>query len=120
MSLSKQNIGLQPCIELFDKNVSKFSDALSEDAISAFMKRLGAFQSSSQLNSLFHTAGSTGASSSGAGRGKIACQPTSIARRRSGMPRGAGPIGKGRKLKDCTLNNTVKRKRDLALTISLN
>lgn len=71
LSFSKQDISLEPCIELLHKTVSKFSDALTDDALSVFMKRLGAVQSSNRLNSLFHTAGSTGASSSGAVVGRL-------------------------------------------------
>ncbi|XP_050694366.1 uncharacterized protein LOC126984618 [Eriocheir sinensis] len=56
-----------------------------------------AVRTTSQLTSIFFNAASSGVGKTGAGRGKIPCQPTSVARRITGMPRGAAPFGKGRK-----------------------
>lgn len=55
----------------------------------------------------------------GGGRGSVHCQPTSVSRRKSGVPRGVVPVGKGHK-KGNLLEKAAKRKNDLALNISQN
>lgn len=79
-------------------------------------------KSSSHLNSAFSPMFSRDLSKicGGAVRGKIHCQPTSIARRNPGVPRGAAPIGKGRKRRVSLLEKAAKRERNLSLNISKN
>jgi len=76
-------------------------------AIEKLIQRVTTVRSSNQLDSILHC---TGAALPGAcGRGKIPCQPTSVARRQVGMPRGAAPIGKGRKRKGNLIDKALKR-----------
>ena len=63
------------------------------------------------MNSFLNTGGSSIYKSSGALKRKIACQPTSIARRQQGQPKGRATL-----LRSCI----VKRKRNLAQNINLN
>lgn len=97
---------------------TRFEDQQTLEGMEKLLSRLNSVRTSNQLNSLLHCTGSV--SMHGAGRGKIPCQPTSVARRSDGMPRGAAPIGKGRKRKGCHIDKAMKRERNLALNISLN
>ena len=63
------------------------------------------------MNSFLVTGGSSIHKSSGSLKRKIACQPTSIARRQQGQPKGRATLLRGR---------IVKRKRNLAQYINLN
>lgn len=74
-------------------------------------------KTTNQLNSFLHDF-STDKKRGGAGRGKIPCQPTSIARRNAGKPRGAASLGKGRKPGIC--KTTEKKGYNLALNVSNN
>ena len=73
----------------------KFGDGESPKAIDILVKRLKSIKSSSQFNSYCYSYGSSMIRIGGAGRAKIPCQPSSIARKEAGLPRGAAPIGKG-------------------------
>ena len=75
-------------------------------------------RSGNQLNSILQTLGS-GLCSKGAGREKIRCQPTSIARRKAGKPRGAAPLVKGRK-PGVLRNPRPKRPRNLSQNVAQN
>ena len=78
----------------------KFGDGESPKALDIWVKRLKSVKSSSQFNSYFSSFGSSMIRIGGAGRGKIPCQLSSIAKREAALPRGAAPIGKGRKRKN--------------------
>lgn len=97
---------------------SQYGDEQTLEGMQKFLSRLKSVRTSNQLNSLLHSTGSS--AMQGAGRGKIPCQPTSVARRQVGMPRGTAPIGKGRKRKGSLIEKAMKRQRNLALNISLN
>ena len=81
-------------------------------ALERLQKVLGAVKTTNQLNTILHML--TATSKRGAGRGKIPCQPTTLARRKPGRPRGAAPLGKGRR------PNIVKMKSKRPRNISLN
>lgn len=85
-------------------------------ALEKLQKALGAVKTTNQLNNILHML--TATSKRGAGRGKISCQPTSVARRKPGRPRGAAPLGKGRRPN--TVKTKAKRPRNLALNIREN
>lgn len=97
---------------------TQYGDEQTLEGMQKLLSRLKSVRTSNQLNSLLHSTGSS--AMQGAGRGKIPCQPTSVARRQVGMPRGAAPIGKGRKRKGSAIEKAMKRQRNLALNISLN
>ena len=63
------------------------------------------------MNSFLATGGSSIYKCSGALKRKIACQPTSIARRQKGQPKGRATLLRGR---------IVKRKRNFAQNINFN
>ena len=67
----------------------------TERAVNVFIRRLRAVKNSSQLSSFLITAGSSVFKTSGAFRRKIVCQPTSIARRQDGQPRGKATVMRG-------------------------
>lgn len=96
---------------------TQYGNEQTLEGMQKLLSRLTSVRTSNQLNSLLHSTGSS--AMQGAGRGKIPCQPTSVARRQVGMPRGAAPIGKGRKRKGSLIEKSVKRQRNLALNISL-
>ena len=100
------------------KNVTeKFGNNETVAALSTAAKRLKQVKNSNMLNSILYNIGSA-VSVSGAGRGKIRCQPTSIARRGPGKPRGAAPLGKGRRPGCLTASNSKpKRPRNLSKNI---
>lgn len=85
----------QEATELLVKACAKYGNADTLIGIKKFKDRLRLIKSTNQLNSFLNIMGSS--MKKGAGRGKIPCQPTSIARRPPGMPRGAATIGKGRR-----------------------
>ena len=95
----------------------KFGDGESPKALDIWVKRIKSIKSSSQFNSYFSSFGSSMIRIGGAGRGKIPCQPSSIVRREAGLPRGAAPIGKGRKRKNAHVPRVTKQPRNLALSI---
>lgn len=101
--------------------LSKYEDDGVCEGLNMFTKKLKGVRTSNQLTSiLFSVASSSAVSKGGAGRGKIPCQPTSIARRITGMPRGAAPIGKGRKRAGNLIEKNGKRQRNLFLNVSQN
>ena len=71
------------------------------------------------LNSMLYSLGSD-FTATGAGRGKIRCQPASITRRGQGKPKGAAPLRKGRKPNSLMQNAKTKRPRNLAENIGKN
>ena len=99
------------------KVYKKFGDGESPKAIDILVKRLKSIKSSSQFNNYCYSYGSSRIRIGGAGRGKIPCQPSSIARKEPGLPRGAAPIGKGRKRMKAHIPRVAKRPRNLALSI---
>ena len=100
--------------------MERFGDDNTQEVIEKLQKKIKNVKSANQLNALFSCIGSATAMLSGAGRGKIPCQPTSVARRQPGMPRGLAPLGKGRKRKGVFTSREVKRPRNLALSVSQN
>lgn len=106
-------------VELFSDTLHRLGDSTSYKSIENYMKKVKILKSTNHLNSFLHSCGSS-FKLSGVGRGKIPCQPTSVARRPVGMPRGAAPIGKGRKRKSDLLVKAAKRKRNLALNVLQN
>lgn len=103
-------------LELFSKHED--DDVLA--GLHKFIRKLKTVKTSNQLTSVFCNAASSGVGRIGAGRGKIPCQPTSVARRSIGMPRGAAPMGKGRKRKGNVIDKAAKRQRNLSLNVSQN
>lgn len=103
------------------KNVTeKFGNEGTGAALSVAAKRLKQVKNSNMLNSILYNLGSA-VSVSGAGRGKIRCQPTSIPQQGPGKPRGAAHLGKGRRPGCLTSSNSKpKRLRSLSKNISEN
>lgn len=99
------------------KTCAKYGNADTLLGIKKFIGRLSFIKSANQLNSFLNITGSS--VKKGAGRGKIPCQPTSIARRSPGMPRGAATIGKGRRPLT-TLTSRPKRPHNLAHNVKSN
>ena len=96
----------------------KYGNSDTAAGLKQATQRLKNIKSTNMLNSVLHTIGSSVCTRGiGTGRGKIPCQPTSIARRGPGQPRGAAPLGKGRR-PSCLLNNRGgKRPRNLSVNI---
>lgn len=118
---------VSPCI-LHETNIAvaellktseKFGNEDSVSALKMFVQRLRSVKTSNQFNSFLHTVGVGVCVQKGAGRGKIPVQPTSIARRSEGMPRGATPLGKGRRPLNCNMPK-AKRPRNLAENVRNN
>ena len=103
-------------LEMFNR----FGDDNTRVGMEAMLKKLKSAKTGSQYNSYLFSLGSSMSRIQGAGRGKIPCQPTSISRRGPGMPRGAAPLGKGRKRKNSLLLKAAKRPRNLAYNIACN
>ena len=103
-------------IELFlsrmRKKLDKDYNSETSLALEAAWKRFERTKTGNQKNSVLHTIG-TGVLNRGAGRGKNRCQPTSIARRGPGKPRGAAPLGKWRRPSNLS---TPKSKRPRCLS----
>ena len=115
----------KPCLDISDF-VAAVQDATEKHgnehtvaALTAAVKRIKKIKNSNMLNSMLYSLG-TDATSTGAGRGKIRCQPASIARRGQGKPKGAAPLGKGRKPNTVMQNAKTKRPRNLAENIGKN
>lgn len=101
------------------KTSKKFGNEDSVAALKMFVQRLRSVKTSNQFNSFLHTVGVGVCVQRGAGRGKIPVQPTSITRRSEGMPRGATPLGKGRRPLHCNMPK-AKRPRNLAENVRNN
>lgn len=101
------------------KTSKKFGNEDSVSALKMFVQRLRSVKTSNQFNSFLHTVGVGVCVQKGAGRGKIPVQPTSITRRSEGMPRGATPLGKGRRPLHCNMPK-AKRPRNLAENVRNN
>lgn len=71
---------------------TKYGNADTRLGLKDFIRRLTSVKTANQLNCFLNTMGLF--VKNGAGRGKIPCQPTSVARRPPGMPRGAAALGK--------------------------
>ena len=96
---------------MLNKELKRNKSTCILKSLDVFEQRMKACKNPAQVSSLLRTAGWTLFKASGAYRKKIPCQPTSIARRKSGQPRGKATLLKGK---------IVKRKRNLALNISKN
>ena len=92
-------------------------------ALTTDVGRIKKIKKSNMLNCMLFSLGQE-VCTAGAGRGKIPCQPASIARRPKGKPRGkprgAAPLGKGRKRKQLTANVRSKRPRNLSENVAKN
>lgn len=99
------------------KACAEYGNADTLLGIEKFKDRLKFIKSGNQLNSFLNIMGSS--MKKGAGRGKIPCQPTSIARRTPGMPRGAATIGKGRR-PSSTHTSRPKRPHNLTHNVHSN
>lgn len=122
IEISDKATCVNKCSVLMDillKNVDQYGDSGTEEALTTLIKKMSSVKTPNQLNSILHSSGSS-LKHHGAGRGKIPCQPTSIARRQVGTPRGMASIGKGRKRQGSLLSKTPKRQRNLALNVSQN
>lgn len=105
-------------VTAIENAVSLFGKSDTVAALHSLTRKINAVKTTNQLNSLLYSVGSCVARK-GAGRGKIPCQPTSIARRGPGRPRGAAALGKGRR--PATLPQPkAKRPRNLAKNIKDN
>lgn len=96
---------------MLNKELKRNKDASMLSSLEIFKERVTACRNPSQLSTLLRTAGCTLFKRSGAYKRRIPCQPTSIARRKVGQPKGKSALLKGK---------VVKRKRNLALNISRN
>lgn len=103
--------------EALVKTCAKYGNADTLLGIKKFTDRLKFIKSANQLNSFLNIMGSS--MKKGAGRGKIPCQPTSIARRLPGMPIGAATLGKGRR-PSTTPTSRSKRPHNLARNVESN
>lgn len=108
------------CVDYLNTSVVPFLCAgpAGAAAITTAVRRLHQVRSENQLNGLLYNLGS-GTCNTGAGRGKIRCQPTSIPRRGPGKPRGAAPLGKGQRPSSIA-NRKWKRPRSLSSNVSQN
>ena len=117
--LSEEKI--QEFVDYFKEKAREYGDGNSEQAIDRAMKMGDKnCKSSNYFNSAVTTMFSQSTSKVSGGRGNIHCQPTSVARRKPGVPRGVAPVGKGRKRKGNLLEKAAKRKNNLTLNISQN
>ena len=117
-SETEDNIAeLREAAEAFVTVSTKYGNADTLPSLKKFIGRIRSIKSTNQLNSFLNSMGSY--VKKGAGRGKIPCQPTSIARRSPGMPRGAATIGKGRRPSK-TLTSRSKRPHNLAHNVKSN
>ena len=96
---------------MLNKELKRNQGACVLGSLDVFEQRIKACRNPAQVSTFLRTAGRTLFKTSGACSKKIPCQPTSIARRKSGQPRGKATLLKGK---------IVKRKRNLALNISKN
>lgn len=107
----------QEAAEALVKTCARYGNSDTLMGIQKFLGRLKFIKTTNQLNSFLNVTGST--MRKGAGRGKIPCQPTSIARRTPGMPRGAATLGKGRR-PSTTQASRPKRPHNLAYNVKSN
>lgn len=105
--------------EALKEKTVELGDADTRMALQRYLQRVQSLKTTNQLNTFLNSAGSVSIRHGGAGRGKIPCQPTSIARRSTGMPRGAAPIGKGRR-PAAALSSKPKRPRSLSCNVERN
>ena len=122
--LQEQNsIGTSDTIHLLNKLIEKYGNSETDKVLGKIEKRLVTVKTPNMLNSALHSLLSGlphGTTRLGAGRGKIPCQPSSIARREVGLPRGAAPLSKGRKRKSSATGRPTKHIRNLSFNISQN
>lgn len=98
----------------------RFGNSDTVIALNKILQRISSVHSAYQLNSALHCIG-TAVKSDGAGHGKIPCQPTSVARRPTGRPRGAAPLSKGRRPRGSSASaSQPTRPRTLSHNISNN
>lgn len=106
MSLMKKKFG------------SQWETVETAEALEKFNSRLNAIQTPAQLMSLLHASHSDSLPRRNGGR-RIRCQPTAISRRQCNAPRGAAPLGKGRR-PSCVSVPSTKRPRNLAYNVERN
>ncbi|XP_043240097.1 uncharacterized protein LOC122390827 [Amphibalanus amphitrite] len=101
--------------------VRTLGDGMTEESGAKMISRLKRFRTGAQLNSALCRFGTDVVIGSGGCGLKIRCQPTSIARRREGVPRGAAPVACGRPPRT-GLRTTAgkKRARNFAANVALN
>ena len=102
---------MQNCGTLFKEACLKYRNKDVKAAMTIFMRRLKCLHSASQFSTFLSTAGSSIFLRKGKFGRKILCQPTSVARRKVGVPRGRGALLKG---------GSRKRERNLAHNIRKN
>ena len=94
----------------------KLANADTEAALKRVLQLVNSLTTPNALNSFLSVLGSS-ARSGGAGRGKIPCQPTSVARRSAGTPRGAASLCKGRRPTAIASLSQSKRPHNLSLNV---
>lgn len=109
----------QEVLQLLNEAFERFSDGVSSSAITAMATKLKTLKTANQLNSCMHMFAAS--SSISCKRSKIHCQPTSVARRKVGTPRGSATVGKGRTRTNTALPTTAKKRpRNLSHNITCN
>lgn len=116
----KQSVDISEFVKALHTITEKYGNEDTADALKTAVKRLHKIKSTNMLNSVLHNLGSdVCTTTTGAGRGKIRCQPSSVARRGPGRPKGAAPLGKGRR-PNTVAKGKAKRPRNLAENIAAN
>ena len=111
--------------ELVVKYINAFRDMMvhtnqdTDDALRKAISRMEKLRNANSVNTALHTFASECSMKRGRGTGKIPVQPSSRARRRAGLSRGAATVGKGRPSSSLP-SKKPKRKRNLAQNISSN
>ena len=111
--------------QLVEKYVDVFrgmmvhSNQDTDEALRKAIARMEKLSNANSVNTALHTFASECSMKRSGGRGKIPVQPTSRARRRAGLPRGAATVGKGRPPSSLPPKKP-KRKRNLAENVLLN
>ncbi|XP_076036776.1 uncharacterized protein LOC143022436 [Oratosquilla oratoria] len=96
---------------MINRELKRTKSTCMLSSFAVFEQRLKSCRNPAQVNTFLRTAGCTIFKASGAAKRKIPCQPTTIARRQFGQPRGKAALLKGK---------ITKRKRNLALNILKN
>ena len=104
--------------EAWQNAVKNFATNRTKEGMQKVMDRLGKIKTPNMFDSFLHSFGS-GLGLTKGRKSMIKVQPTSVSRRRPGLSRGASTAGKGRPPSNAA-EKRAKRKRDLALNISLN
>ena len=96
---------------MLNKEFKRIRSTALLESFNGFGSKLKACRNGAQGSTLLRTAGCTLFQRTGAQKRKILCQPTSIARRSAGLPRGKSALLKGK---------VVKRRRNLAMNVQKN